>query len=407
MSYRFVRVTQYYRDFLNEYYGKSPDIQSKTYKEQYQHLMDQNYSYSDFFALHMEKLGNEAMEIVVNAYPLQKAWANENNVNARGWQLVIEQIRAFRAEIVYLQETVIFSEEFVRSLKEEVPGIRKIIGMCCTILTSSALKTYPAYDILLSCSPEYRNMLAENGLKSQLFYHGFESSLAKTIGVKTAEKIPEVLFIGSFLSTNDYHRERLSFIEQMISAGIPMKIISSVKQESVLMTGSKQLSYYLVRILQKARLNQLSMKLPLIKRMALMNSRPERMKLSAAFRQQLISKSVFGTEMLRELSGYKIGFNIHAGIAGEYAANIRMFEVTGMGSLLLTDHKKNINDLFVPDEEIICYSSVGECLEKLRWLLDHEQDLNRIAAAGQAKTLQMHSLASRVEQLNELILQDI
>ena len=31
--------------------------------------------------------------------------------------------------------------------------------------------------------------------------------------------------------------------------------------------------------------------------------------------------------------------------------NIRMFEATGVGSCLLTDHKQNLQDLFIPDEE--------------------------------------------------------
>jgi len=162
-----------------------------------------------------------------------------------------------------------------------------------------------------------------------------------------------------------------------------------------------------VKLMGSVGLSGLSRKLPLLKKTALLKSMPQRTKLSDAFKKHLVNRTVFGGEMLQELSKFMIGFNIHAGIAGDYAANIRMFEVTGMGSLLLTDYKKNIQDLFIPDEEIVCYNSVGECVDKTRWLLSNREELHRIAAAGQAKTLRVHSVASRVEQLNELILEDL
>jgi spore maturation protein CgeB len=111
--------------------------------------------------------------------------------------------------------------------------------------------------------------------------------------------------------------------------------------------------------------------------------------------------------MLRLLSRSKICLNSHGGVAGEYAANIRMFEVTGAGSLLVTDDKKNIKDLFIPDTEIITYSSPGECISKLKWLLDKPEEIKKIALEGQQKTLKNHTLEQRVGLLNEIILKEL
>jgi len=55
--------------------------------------------------------------------------------------------------------------------------------------------------------------------------------------------------------------------------------------------------------------------------------------------------------MYKALSRAKIGFNIHADIASDYAANMRMFEVTGVGSCLITDWKPNLHELFEDGEE--------------------------------------------------------
>jgi spore maturation protein CgeB len=90
-------------------------------------------------------------------------------------------------------------------------------------------------------------------------------------------------------------------------------------------------------------------------------------------------------------------------VAGDYAANVRMFEVTAAGALLVTDHKKNIRQLFEPDSEILTYSSTGECIEKLKWAIDHPVEAGKIAAAGQKRTLNDHSVEKRTLLLFEIM----
>ncbi len=112
---------------------------------------------------------------------------------------------------------------------------------------------------------------------------------------------------------------------------------------------------------------------------------------------------LFGLEMMKALSKSKIGFNSHGGVAGDYAANIRLFEVTGVGSCLLTDHKKNITDFFEPDKEVVTYNSSEECVEKVNWLLSHPDELKQIAVAGHKRTLKDHTFERRAETLHEII----
>jgi spore maturation protein CgeB len=111
--------------------------------------------------------------------------------------------------------------------------------------------------------------------------------------------------------------------------------------------------------------------------------------------------------MLNKIAGYKIGINIHGGVAEEYAANIRMFEVTGAGSCLVTDHKTNIHDLFEPDKEIVTYRSTEECIEKIKWLLNNPSTLQEIARAGQERTFKEHTVENRVGYLDEIIRQHL
>ncbi|HYG80937.1 MAG TPA: glycosyltransferase, partial [Pyrinomonadaceae bacterium] len=99
----------------------------------------------------------------------------------------------------------------------------------------------------------------------------------------------------------------------------------------------------------------------------------------------------------------RVVLNTHIDISTTSASNMRLFEVTGVGSCLLTDWKPNIGDLFEPDSEVITYRGAEECIEKVDYLLSHESERRAIAAAGQRRTLRDHTLARRAEQLDAII----
>jgi hypothetical protein len=114
-------------------------------------------------------------------------------------------------------------------------------------------------------------------------------------------------------------------------------------------------------------------------------------------------KEKFGLEMYDILLNSKITINQHCPEAEDYACNMRLFEATGTGSLVITDHKKNISELFTPGREIITYKSHKECIEKIRYFLRHEEERKRIARAGQARTLKEHTYLIRMKELLEII----
>ncbi len=107
----------------------------------------------------------------------------------------------------------------------------------------------------------------------------------------------------------------------------------------------------------------------------------------------------WGLDMYRVLARSRISVNYHIELSGEYANNMRLYETTGVGTLLLTDWKQNLHELFEPDVEVVAYRTPEECVERIRYLLDHEEERARIAKAGQARTLRDHSYRSRMAEL--------
>ncbi len=141
--------------------------------------------------------------------------------------------------------------------------------------------------------------------------------------------------------------------------------------------------------------------MPVVRKPASWNSKPYR-PVSGKLKPR-VCPPVWGIEMFQALRDSKIVLNFHADSSPTHASNFRMFESTGVGSCLLTDWKDNLPELFDPEREVVTYRSLEECVEKLRWLLQNEQDRARIASAGRARCLRDHTFEKRAPLLDEII----
>jgi spore maturation protein CgeB len=151
-------------------------------------------------------------------------------------------------------------------------------------------------------------------------------------------------------------------------------------------------------------LGKVAESLPLIKKACSLNKLPESLKNIDKIERRA-KPPIYGLEMFKALSRAKIGFNIHGDVGGDFAANVRLFEVTGVGSCMVTDWKSNLRDLFEPDTETVTYRSAEECVEKVTWLFHHPEERQQIAERGQRKTLTSHTYRQRAARLHEIILQ--
>jgi spore maturation protein CgeB len=107
--------------------------------------------------------------------------------------------------------------------------------------------------------------------------------------------------------------------------------------------------------------------------------------------------------MFRLLHAARISLNRHIAEAEGHANNMRLYEATGVGSLLLTDEGSNLAELFDPGTEVVTYTGVDDLVEKARHYLAHEDERRAIAAAGQARTLREHTYELRMRELRDLL----
>jgi hypothetical protein len=111
----------------------------------------------------------------------------------------------------------------------------------------------------------------------------------------------------------------------------------------------------------------------------------------------------WGMDMYRVLAQSRIAVNRHGDFASGYAANMRMFEATGVGALLVTESATNLPDFFEPGREVVAYDGVDDLVEKIRHFVKHDEERREIAAAGQRRTLSEHTYGRRIRQLTRIL----
>ena len=107
--------------------------------------------------------------------------------------------------------------------------------------------------------------------------------------------------------------------------------------------------------------------------------------------------------MYRLLAQSRVTLNRHIAAAEGHANNMRLYEATGVGALLLTEAAPNLSDMFEPGVEIVTYTGADDLIEKARHYLEHEDERAAIARAGQARTLREHTYERRARELVRLV----
>lgn len=87
------------------------------------------------------------------------------------------------------------------------------------------------------------------------------------------------------------------------------------------------------------------------------------------------------------------------------AVNQRVFDVPAAGAFVLTDWREQMDELFEPGKEIICYREPGEVPELARWWLAHPDARRKVVAAGRKRVLACHTWEARLRTMLETLKQ--
>lgn len=364
---RIAIVDTYYPRFLKAHYRRHRGLATRSSDIQRRSLLDTCFGTSDYYSRNLAPLGCEALDLIVNCVPLQKSWAGENGVPFSAWamhvphrtfrlpvvgpwlsslpgllEVAIAQVKAFKPDILYCQDLSFFPGEVLKSFKSEV---RLIVGqIACPLPPESFLR---GYDVILTSFPHFVGRLRQMGVKSEYFRIAFDERILELLG--QIDKDIESSFVGGITR---HHGNAIPLLDY-VARNTDIRVYGY---------GARDLP----------------------------RSSPVR---------KIHRGEVWGLEMYRTLARSRVTLNRHINVAENNANNMRLYEATGVGAMLLTDHKDNLHELFDMGSEVVTYSSKEEAAEMIRYYSDHPSEADAIAQAGQARTLREHTYALRMQEL--------
>lgn len=392
---------------------------------------DKRVLLSDMFERSMTRMGHESFEILANVEVLQKTWALENNVPipATDWQdkIVLAQIEKLRPDVLYFQNDHAIQTDTIKDLKEMFPFIRMLVLHVGFPLAPEFARLF---DLVFVGSPKMKDDYAQEGIKSIVSYHAFDQEIANTVVTSDhpSNRTVPFSFIGSSgVGLNFIHQTRYWFLfellketplqawlnEKNFTRNKPKEYIFHENAIHLLLQDELKLDD-LASATAQFRTKDSYIHLEILQ--DYFSSREFREQLFSALEPPLPLKriypdrvydSLFGWDMYRKLAESLVTFNLHTDKVRGSACNMRLFEATGIGTCLLTDYGNNIRELFEPDHEVVTYNSYEECLEKLKYLLEHPAEAITIGKAGQKRCLKDHTAEIRFSEIEETIVKKL
>jgi glycosyltransferase involved in cell wall biosynthesis len=371
---RLITISAIPTGYANRFYQRDPSLSSQSYETQYRAIMDDCFSFADFWKKNLEKTGKyEVWAILINVEPLQKKWAEEHNIkySNENWvtEIISDQISSFKPDVIF-DECASLSEKMRRDVKKQNPSVKLMIAWDGILLHDT--KYFAGYDMMLSCVKETSDYYSHNGFIGYFFSFGFEKNILQKI-TPNREKY-DVSFIGSLVMDNNFHKNRLDFL---------VEISKRAKLRTWLADFPSVWQPFDKIWIKRARSRAFREHRDILLRLALINH-----------------PAVYGVKMYQTLADSKITLNMHA---TRFAGNMRLLEATGVGTCLLTDDLENIRNYFEPDKEIVTYKSIPEAVEKIKYLLSHDKERKAIALAGQKRTLEHYSSEIRLRAFADFL----
>lgn len=404
---RLLKLSTLPQTYLQRLYSQRLELAAQSYAEQHRLVMSDRVGWSDFWAVALRKLGYQVDEIIANVEPMQRRWAKENAVVVQepDWlfQIAAAQIKAYRPELLFIHDYTTFTAQFLHELKVECDSIKLVVGWCGAQYNDA--RVFNEYDIVLSCIPELVQHFRENGHCTHHMNHAFEPRILDEIDI-TREPTVDFSFLGSIVLRSQFHLERGKLLLELAKKS-DLEIWSDLFLPSLgqrMGATTRAFAYDLVQSLQRAGFSRNGLsQWPFVGKVAGWDSRPAPLRFIGGDVARRAQPGLFGLAMYQQLHDSKVSLNTHIDASQDSASNMRLYEATGVGTCLMTDWKPNLNDLFEDGKEVVSYRNAEECVNKVRYLLDHQSERREIARAGQLRTLKDHTFDHRARQFDEII----
>jgi spore maturation protein CgeB len=363
---RVLLLDHYYEEFVRGHYAAKPELLAAPFESQAASLAAELFGETQLQVDALRSLGHEALFMPVNVDSMGEAWALERGIRLprryslamRRWRGLVPRLTrrerwqrrvavlgaiadSFDPDVVHVQSIEVLPAPAVDVLRKP--------GRLISAQTASPVvpwRELARYDVLASSLPHYVERIRAEGGAAHYLPLAFEPTLASVLGAATRQT--PVSFVGSL---TPHHQQRIRLLSA-ISRRVAIDIWSSDPPTSAF------------------------------------DGAPVR-----------FHGPAWGRDMYRVLGTSRVTINVHGEHAAGYANNLRLYEATGMGALLVTEAAPNLASLFEPGVEVATYRDENELAEVVAHYADHEEEAAATAARGQARTHREHTWGRRMGEL--------
>ena len=351
---KIVLHAEYYEKYLEHFYAHN-NCDGLSYLEHLNKLLDDYFGSFVSYHRHFEKIGYQSNLIIANDFNLQNKWLVENGFNFKAnsntkHQVVLLQVQKINPDLFFMGSMFEYYGDFLGKISLITKNI--FTWIACPYpknLNFSFVKC------VISSHSKFIKKFKQQGIQGEVLAAAFDSDILNKLSFETNKS--EVSFIGGL---GTIHKERVDSLKSLIKKDISLDLYGY------------------------------GLRKPLI---SLFKSPLEK----------IYKGELWGMEMYNKLACSNISLNFHIKEADGQSGNMRMYEATGCGSLLLTESTKDLNNLFEPYKEVVPYDSIPDLKEKINYYSKNKKEAQKIAKSGQKKCLEKHGYNFRIIEFDGLI----
>jgi hypothetical protein len=438
---KIVRIAPIHKSPLKYLLKKYPDLPDLPYKEQMSIHSMEGVSYGSGFSTAMNELDYDAHELVYDFEPMQKRWAIENSIKFNSdsyeYEILLAQLRKVQPDVVLFQgNAYMIPDKELHQLKKKIPSIKLLL---LHLAYPVAPHKISCMDHIFAGYPELYEYYQKKGLPVSLLYHGFDHHVLEKIQF-TNKSIP-ISFCGSSGYGFYDHNVRYWTLYRLLQSTNLHLYVREIEYPS---SGLK-IPYKKLNVSNQPSNGKFKEKITL-KKVARFSSRyirQEIMKRVEGIKKGLLSFELqyIGSELIEDSSAFDILYKsirpknklltlfpdkcqgevhgldfykilgssfatFHIGtdpVVYQNAGAMRIFESAGVGTALFIEQTQNIQDLLIPEKEIIVYNSTRDCIKKIKYYLEDPDELVRIGINAQKRVLSDHTILKRCRDIDSKI----
>ena len=352
---RILLIADYYPAYLASFH-KSQSVSELTYDAAQDLMLEDYFGVFGTFRNYFRKIGHACDLLIGNDYPQQNKWLAEAGERVvataqNKQQVVLKQIEAYKPDVIFIGSMFDYYGDFMR----KAAAVTRNVFTWISCPHPKGLD-FSGIRCVMSSVDGFVEQFRSQGLASAKLDAAFDADIVTRIGPQP--KKYQVTFIGGL--SRGSHSFRLGMLKELIKQGVSVDLWGYGLDRGWVFPSPLKKHFH---------------------------------------------GELWGLDYYRILAQSKITLNFHVDVAktAGFAGNMRTYEATGCGALLLTDSGPKLRELFDTENEVSVYSDPVDLARKISTFLGDDERRERIAAEGQAACHARHGYGARIRDFERIL----